>query len=416
MDIKTALLSKFQALYGRAPEVVAYAPGRVEILGNHTDYNEGYVLSAAINLGTYFAVAPRTDGVTRLTAGDVMETVEYDTAHPVATKEHSWSNYVKGVQAGLNEECLRRKSHDTDRNVCATGVDAMFLGNIPLGSGLSSSAALEVSAGLALSRHFGLEIAPLAMAKIAQQAEHRFAGVKCGLMDQMTSLFGKRDAMVWSDFRHLTAQTVPVPRDICFLLCNTKARHALVDGAYNERREACERAARYFASVLDHPVTALRDVRWREWEAHKEGSTDIPVCAQDTERTDRNVCATFMRRAAHPIGENERVLEGVECLKHGDVAGFGKLMFASHESSRVYFENSCPELDALVDAAKTIPGVLGARLTGGGFGGSVVVMVPVRNAESVSAALGHAYESRFATPCDVRAVVCSEGAEVTSDQ
>ena len=405
-DVKTAAVAKFRAVYGREPEVAAYAPGRVEILGNHTDYNEGYVLSAAINFGTYFLVAPRTDGLTRLTAGDLMETVEYDTANPVATKAHGWSNYVKGVQAGLNVLMPPLR-----------GVDALFFGNIPLGAGLSSSAALEVSAGLALSRMFGMDVEALAMAKIAQQAEHRFAGVKCGLMDQMTSLFGKHHAMVWSDFRTLSVQTVPVGKkgsgvrgqgsvsglppaengegEICFLLCNTNARHALVDGAYNERRATCEKAAHYFDSVLAHPVRALRDVSWAEWEAHRQGLDDLTA-----------------RRAAHPIGENERVLSGVEALQRGDVKAFGQLMYASHESSRNFFENSCPELDTLVEASRSVPGVFGARLTGGGFGGSVVVMTTPADAERVSTALRKAYTKTYGELCDTRVVVCSEGAKI----
>lgn len=383
-SVHEVLLNKFRTLYGREPETVAYAPGRVEILGNHTDYNEGFVLSAAINFGTFFALAGRDDATMRLTAGDIMETVTFPAADPQPSREHMWSNYVKGVQAGLNAV-----------RPAAKGVDAMFLGNIPLGSGLSSSAALEMSAGLALAKHYGIALGKVELAKIGQAAEHRFAGVKCGLLDQISSLCGETNALVWSDFRSLEVQTVPLGGDACFLMCNTNAKHALVDGAYNERRAACERAATYFGSVLPHPVRALRDVSWEEWLKHKAGLDDITA-----------------RRAAHPIGENERVRSGVEMLRNRDLSGFGKLMFESHDSSRRNFENSCPELDTLVDAATAVPGVLGARLSGGGFGGSVVALVHPRDAETAAAALRNVYGRKYGVRCDTRVIECSAGAHV----
>jgi len=383
-SVHEVLLNKFRTLYGREPERVAYAPGRVEVLGNHTDYNEGFVLSAAINFGSFFALAGRSDGTTRLTAGDIMETVEFPSDDPRASRDHMWSNYVKGVQAGLNAI-----------KPAAQGVDAMFLGNIPLGSGLSSSAALEMSAGLALAKFYEIPVDTVALAKIGQSAEHHFAGVKCGLLDQISSLCGEADALVCSDFRSLLIKTVPLGSDACFLMCNTNVKHALVDGAYNDRREACEKAARYFASVLPHPVQALRDVSWEEWLRHKAGLDEITA-----------------RRAAHPIGENERVLSGIEMLRNRDLEGFGKLMFESHDSSRHNFENSCPELDTLVDAATAVPGVLGARLSGGGFGGSVVVLVHPRDADTAAAALRNVYGRKYGARCDTRVIACSAGAHM----
>ena len=384
-EILRELTEKFTAAYGREPEIVSYAPGRIEVLGNHTDYNEGYVLSAAINFGTYFAVAGREDGEARLTAGDLMETVRFPAAAPERSSDAMWSNYVKGCLAGLSERF----------GAPARGFDAMFLGNIPLGSGLSSSAALECCATFALSRLYGWEPSRLEMAKIGQRAEHEWAGVKCGLLDQATSVFGEKDSLVMSDFRANEFKPVSFPADVCFLMCNTHAKHALVDGAYNERRERCERAARFFAAALDHPVAALRDVSWDEWLAHRGEMDELDA-----------------KRSAHPIGEDERVLAGVDLLREGDAAAFGRLMFESHESSRVYFENSCPELDTVVDAARGIPGVLGARLSGGGFGGSAVVLVNRRDAEAAAAALRSAYAHRYGEPCDVRLVTCSAGARI----
>lgn len=383
-NVQDVMLRKFLDTYGHEPQIVTYAPGRVEVLGNHTDYNEGYVLSAAINLGTYFAVSPREDGKARLVAGDVMEEVGFDVLDPVPTKDHMWSNYVKGVLHGINAK--RMPSH---------GFEAMFLGNIPLGSGLSSSAALEMSAGLAFARLYDVTMSPLELAQIGQRAEHEFAGVKTGLLDQFSSLHGKKDCLVWSDFRSYEVKPVPLGGEVCFLMCNTHVEHALVDGAYNERRKRCEQAAAFFASALNHPVSALRDVSWEEWQTHRADMEDIVA-----------------RRSAHPIGENERVLAGIEMLRNGDLAGFGRLMFESHESSRYYFENSCPELDTLVDGAQAVPGVLGARLSGGGFGGSVVVMVLRSNVDDAAGTLRNVYANKYGVRCDTRVITCSDGARV----
>ena len=387
-DLQSTLEKKFSETFGREPAVVSYAPGRIEVLGNHTDYNEGYVLSAAINCGTYFAAAPRTDGTVRLVAGDIMDEVSFDVASPSRSQDHMWSNYVKGCLAGLNARF----------GAPPCGFDAMFLGNIPLGSGLSSSAALEVCSTLAMARIRSAQLPPLEIALIGQKAEHDFAGVKCGLLDQATSVFGEKDHLVMSDFRTRDFKPVEFPQDVCFLMCNTHAKHALVDGAYNERRECCERAARFFAATLDHPVAALRDVSWDEWLAHRSEMPELDA-----------------KRSAHPIGENGRVLSGVELLREGDVESFGRLMFESHDSSRNYFENSCPELDTVVDAAKAIPGVLGARLSGGGFGGSAVVLVRTRDAETAAAAIRHAYAHRHGDRCDTRTVVCSAGASIIKE-
>jgi galactokinase len=378
------LLQKYRRQYGRDPAVTAYAPGRVEVLGNHTDYNEGFVLSAAISFGTFFACAPRTDAACRLTAGDLMQEVSFPAGSPEASREHGWSNYVKGVLAGLGA-----------RSPLPHGFDGMFLGNVPLGSGLSSSAALEMCSGLALAKLYGIPVDPISLARIGQAAEHHYAGVKCGLLDQISSLFGKTGTLVETDFRSLAVNNVPLGRDACLLMCNTHARHALVDGEYNQRRAACEAAAAYFATVLPHPVRALRDVSTQEWEAHRAGLPEVVA-----------------RRAAHPIGENERVRKGARLLARNDLAGFGRLMYESHESSRTLFENSCPELDFIVQAAQGLPGVLGARLSGGGFGGSAVALVQPREAAGIGAALTAAYQRAFGSPCDTCVMVPSDGARL----
>jgi len=375
------LIQKYRKHFGREPEVVAYAPGRIEVLGNHTDYNEGFVFSAAINFGTFFAVSKGTSKQCRLVAGDLMKEVTFEANDVTPSKTDTWQNYVKGTFAGLTNQSA------------TVGFDGMFFGNIPLGSGLSSSAALEMSTGLAFSKLYGIPVDPVALAKIGQKAEHTYAGCKCGLLDQISSLAGKEGKLVKTDFRSLVYENVELGPDACFLMCNTHAKHALVDGAYNKLREACETAAAYFATVLRHPVKALRDVSMAEWALYKGGLPE-----------------TVANRAAHPIGEDERVLKGAELLAAGDLTGFGALMFDSHESSRILFQNSCEELDVVVEAAKKIPGVLGARLSGGGFGGSVVVLVHPRDAETASAALASAYAAKFGKPCDVSVIKPAPGA------
>jgi galactokinase len=374
----------FESHFGSAHTTGAYAPGRIEVLGNHTDYNEGLVLSAAIDMGTVFLVALTESNECRLLACDTGEEAVFDISALAPSQEYGWANYVKGVVAGLRE-----------RGEMSHGFKASITRSIPLGSGLSSSAALEVAAGLALSALYGIEVAKLDLAKIGQRAEHEYAGVKCGLLDQISSLFGQEGSLVLTDFRSLAVKSVPMDDAVCFLMCDTRTKHALVDGEYNQRREHCEAAAEHFASVLDHPVAALRDVSWSEWEQHSGAMDSLTA-----------------QRAAHPIGECERVVAGAELLKSGSLEAFGRLMYDSHESSRKYFENSCTELDFVVDASVGVPGVLGARLSGGGFGGSVVLLVHDRDAEVAGKAIGAAFRREFGRECDISVVEPSAGASL----
>ena len=313
-----------------------------------------------------------------------MREVRFDVRAPVPAEQDGWANYCKGVLAGL-----------LPRGDFRHGFDALFLGDIPQGAGLSSSAALEVTTGLAISRLYGIEVSKLDMAKIGQKAEHEFAGVKCGLLDQISSLYGADDKLVKTDFRTLEVENVPLDATCALLVCKSTARHALVDGAYNERRADCEAATAFFRGKLRHSVAALRDVSWAEWEKY---AGELP--------------ARVAARAAHPIGEDERVLAGSELLAKGDVAGFGKLMFESHESSRVRFENSCAELDALVEIGAGTPGVLGARLSGGGFGGSVVMLVRREALKEAAKSITIAYTAKFGEPCETLAIRPSAGAAI----
>jgi galactokinase len=379
------LRADFESHFGMKPVAVAYAPGRVEVLGNHTDYNEGLVLSAAINYGTCILAAPVQGSECRLYDGKFKESAQFPTDVRSPAPKPAWANYLKGVYALLRDRA----------GVAVPAVNVWIEGDVPLGAGLSSSAALEMAATLALGSVLKVQLEPRDIARLGQKAEHEYAGVRCGLLDQITSLFGQDSALVETDFRTLAVTTVPLDPDLEFLIANTAVKHNLVDSAYNERRAKCEEAARFFAGVLPHPVRALRDVSPAEWQAFA-GQMD----------------SVTARRSAHVVGEIDRVQRGAGLLKRGKWREFGALMFESHESSRTQFENSCPELDHLVTAAHAIPEVLGARLSGGGFGGSAVILVPCSAAETVTEKLVASYRQAFGHPCDVLCMRASAGARL----
>lgn len=319
------------------------AAGRAEWLGNHTDYNDGLVLGIGLEVGA--TVEARVTGDRRLVmrAADLDETGEcpLDDLQPVASG--SWANYVIGVAAGFMA-----------RGALAAGVALEIRSTVPMGAGLSSSAALEGATARALQQAWGTNFDDMELAKIGQEAEHKFAGVRCGLLDQVTSLLARRDHAVFLDCRSLEVQRVPVPPEARFVIVQSGVKHALSDGAYNERRAECEEAARLLG------VDKLRDA--------------TPVMLDEGEKSGR-LSGAPLGRARHVVGENARVAAAVEALRAGDLGTVGRLMNESHESSRTLFENSCGELDFLAAAARSISGCHGARLTGGGFGGAVLALV-----------------------------------------
>ncbi len=370
--------------FAAPPARTAYAPGRVEILGNHTDYNEGFVLSAAIDAGTCAALSPLEARELRLCSSDGPRTWTVGLSDPFRPEAVDASAYVGGMAHLLLD------GRAPGRGACLT-----VHRDLPLGAGLSSSASLTVATGLLLAELVGLAAEPLDLARLAQRAEHDYAGVRCGLLDPITSLFGREGALVHTDFRSLAVRNVPVPPGVVFLMADTAVKHRLVESAYNERRAACEAAVRALAEFTGRPIAALRDVEPAELEAF--GARLDPV---------------VRRRAAHVVGENARVRRGVAALEAGDAAAFGGLMFESHESSRRLFENSCPALDLLVETASRTRGVHGARLSGGGFGGSVVLLVDVPAADSAADALREAFRRQFGTDPATRVVRPSAGARV----
>jgi galactokinase len=308
-------------------------------------------------MGICFCISKSDKPGVRVTAGDIPATVEFDpaTENPLE-KNFQWANYVKGVLFFL-------RAHGVE----ADGIDCTFLGSIPMGAGLSSSAALEVATAYAALGYTGQDIDKIDIAKIGQRAEHDFAGCSCGLLDQFSSIYGIHHGLIHSDFRTLETCPVKLPDDVVFLMINPHIKHALADTPYNDRRASCEKAVRELSTLLDHPVTALRDVSWEELEANKD-------------RIDPEAAL----RARHVVGEITRVEQAMSLLEAGDVQAFGQLLYDSHETSRTAFENSCDELDIVVDAARAA-GALGARLSGGGWGGSAVALVHAADADVICA-------------------------------
>ena len=371
--------------FGKKPEAVSWAPGRIEVLGNHTDYNEGTVLSAAIDFGHCFCISRSVNAGIRLLAVDVNEVAEFTPADTEKVPGFGWANYIKGVFYFFQEELSEK----------IDGLDCTFFGSIPMGAGLSSSAALEVAAAFALLKILNRTVDKKQIAVLCRKAEHTFAGTNCGLLDQFSSIFGREHGLIHSDFRSLDVTGVELSVDIQFLVINPHVKHSLADSPYNERRERCEQAAAQFAKILPHPVAALRDVSWDEFEQKKN---EIEPAAA--------------KRAAHVIGETTRVESGVTMLADGDIENFGRLLFVSHQSSIENFENSCAELDVVVAAAKEA-GALGARLSGGGFGGSAIAMVRAADSQTVSEKIIALCKEKRLHP-EILNVTPSAGAEVVN--
>ncbi len=336
-------------------------PGRVELLGNHTDYNEGVVLSAAINYAVTAQGAMNAESTVTLRSDFSPGAVTLPLAGLSRQEgDSSWANYPLGVIHFLQEA-----GH------VIGGFELNLSSDLPVGAGLSSSAALEVATAKLLMKLFSLEIEPMPLAKLCRRAENDFVGVSSGLLDQVSSIFGRRGQAVYLDCRSEQVDNIPLPPDTELLVFHSGIEHRLVGGEYNERRDQC------FAAARAMNVPALRDVTQAQLEAARSHLDPL-----------------IYRRAAHIVGENERVFVGIDDLRRGDGAAFGALMFASHESSRVNFENSTPELDLLVELAHGERGVLGSRLTGGGFGGATISLVEKDRANAIAHGLEQKYTAR----------------------
>ena len=378
--MKNPLVAKFQALFGRLPSVIARAPGRIEFIGNHTDYNGGTVLGVPIDRSVWVALAPANGDVRRFATDFSSEIV---TVPATGTKKlsgaASWANYPLGVLAALPLFDLRAPA----------AFDFLAMSDLPVGAGLSSSAAIELASALAFLALTGHTVARDVLAKIGRHAENNFVGVPCGILDQGVSGFGEKDHLVFIDCRGPSFAPVPLPAGAHFWIFNTHTKHALVDGLYAARHRECMEAAR----GLDVPW--LADLTPAQFEKKKSVLAEVP-----------------QRRARHVVEEIARVADCVAALLAGDLPAVGRLLTASHRSSQTLFENSTAELDFLVDALTATPNVHGARLTGGGFGGAVMAFTGggfnAGSAEKVAAQ----YLKKFGVQPDVLHCVTGNGAEV----
>ncbi len=375
--MKSALVAQFRATFGRDPAIVARAPGRIEFIGNHTDYNGGTVLGAAIDRSVWVALAPRPDGRRRF-ASDQRGVVELPATQLEKLSGHSsWANYPLGVLAALPAFGLRAPA----------GFDYLAMADLPPGSGLSSSAAIELSSALAFLAATEQDPPRETVVKVGKHAENNFVGVPCGILDQGVSGFGRKDHLVFIDCRGPRFDTVPLPAGAHFWIFNTHTKHALVDGLYAARHRECMEAARALG------VTLLAE------------ASPASVLAAE-----KKLSPVAFKRARHVVEEIARVDAAVIALRRGDLAAVGKLLTASHRSSQALFENSTVELDFLVDALVTTPHVHGARLTGGGFGGAVMALTSGAFGETQARAVADAYAKRFGAAPDVLHTQTGDGA------
>jgi len=378
-----ALRADFDARYGAPPEVIVRAPGRVNLIGEHTDYNDGYVLPIAIDRSVLVAASMRPDRVVRVRAVDFDAQATFSLDRLVRAEQQRWSNYHRGVAAVLEEKGFR-----------LPGLDVAFSSNVPIGAGLSSSAAVEVSMAVTWQTIAGFELERPELALLCQRAENTFVGVNCGIMDQFISALGQENAALFVDCRTLEHRSVSIPDGYAVVIMDTAKQRGLADSAYNTRRAECEEGVRLLSAYLPG-IAALRDVSVSQFELYVE---TLPLDVR--------------KRCRHVIGENQRVLDSVDALTRGDVAAFGRLMDASHRSLRDDYEVSCAELDAMVEAAWRAPGIVGARMTGAGFGGCAVALVEGAHATRFRDQV--AAEYRSATGLEPNLYICTaeQGASV----
>ena len=365
----------FEKAFGTQPRVFR-APGRVNLIGEHTDYNEGYVMPAAVGFLTYVAIAPRRDRKLVIQSSEFPGNFEFDLDHLPEKRVGAWCDYVLGVASILRQSGLE-----------LAGANLLVRGNVPIGAGLSSSAALEVSSAFALLSLTDASLPLPEVAQLCRQAENRFVGARVGIMDQFVSCMGKAGHAFFLDCRSLEFRFVPIPAGLQLVVCNTLVKHDLATGAYNTRREECEEGVLAFAK-WDPAIQALRDVSVDLLDQH---ANDLP--------------STIWRRCSHVVRENQRTLDAARALTDGDLARVGNLMLESHNSLRDLYEVSCKELDIMVEAAHNLPGFVGGRMTGGGFGGCTVNLVHKENAEDFAKQISERY--REATGIRPQVYLCT---------
>ncbi|MDO5589954.1 MAG: galactokinase [Lachnospiraceae bacterium] len=381
------LTNTFHELFGAEGDIRTYfAPGRVNLIGEHTDYNGGHVFPCALTLGTYAVARKREDRVLNFYSENFssLGVIKTSLDDLVPDKKAGWTNYPKGVMWAFEKRGYK----------LTHGLDIAIYGDIPNGSGLSSSASLEVLTGIVLKDMFGFDSLSMAeIAQIGQYSENNFNGCNCGIMDQFASAMGKKDNAIFLDTNTLEFEYAPVALpDAKIVITNSKVKHSLVDSAYNDRRNECETALEELKAVL--PIKTLGDLSEEEFEAHKNAIKD-PV------RT---------LRAKHAVYENQRTIRAVEALKANNIEEFGKLMNASHVSLKNDYEVSCEEIDVLVDLAWKIPGVIGSRITGGGFGGCTVSIVKNDAVDTFIETVGNGYKEQTGHTAEFYVVEVGDGA------
>ncbi|AUI65131.1 MULTISPECIES: galactokinase [Glaesserella] len=377
--------TQFEQHFGYSAEQTVFAPGRVNIIGEHTDYNDGFVMPCAINYGMAVSFSKRDDSIWRVYAIDINETDAFDIKKDIPQSEDKWKNYVRGVVKYIKERCPE----------FIQGADIAMTSDVPMSSGLSSSAALEISIGKTCQVLGNLELSLAEIALIGQRAENKFVGANCGNMDQLTSALGQKDHLVMIDCRSLEISPTPVPQGYSIAIINSNVKHDLVTGEYNSRRQECEFAAQFFG------VKALRDVSPEQFIERAAELQQLNELAY--------------KRAKHVISENHRVLEAVQALKANDMQKLGVLMGESHDSMRDDFEITIPEIDYLVELAQVAIGKDGgARMTGGGFGGCIVCLVPNDKVEAVRKIIADNYEKQTGIKETFYVCTASDGVRVVA--
>ena len=386
--MKEKLLEKFKEPFGNADGVSLYfSPGRVNLIGEHTDYNGGHVFPCALTLGTYGAARKRNDRLVHFYSMnlDYLGVIEASLDELVNKKEYNWANYPFGVVWAFAE-----KGYTLD-----CGFDMVIWGNIPNGSGLSSSASLEVLTGVILKDLYGIDALSMTdLALIGQYSENNFNGCNCGIMDQFAVAMGKKDHAIFLDTSTLNYEYAPVVlEDAKIVITNSKVKHSLVDSAYNQRRQECTDALSELQSVVE--IKTLGDLDEETFEKHKDAIKD-PI---------------RQKRARHAVKENQRTIQAVAALRAGDITRFGQLMNQSHISLRDDYEVSCEEIDILVDLAWALPGVIGSRITGGGFGGCTVSIVKNDSVDTFTESIGQAYKEKVGHEAEFYIVDIGDGAK-----
>jgi len=355
------LIRKFDQLFAQKPRVFR-APGRVNLIGEHTDYNEGFVMPAAIGFATYLAIAPRSDRKLLIHSQEFPGPLEFNVDHLPDQRTGSWCDYILGVATMLQQ-----------RRISLHGANLLVHGDVPIGAGLSSSASVEVASALAFLSLNDAHLPLPEIAKLCRRAENEFVGARVGIMDQFVSCMGKAGHAFLLDCRSLEYKFASMPAGVSMVVCNTMVKHDLATGAYNQRRAECEEGVRFFAK-WDPRIRALRDVSFDLLERHED---DLPP--------------TIRKRCNHVIRENQRTLDAAKALSAGDLKKVGELMRGSHDSLRDLYEVSCRELDVMVDAAQGLPGFIGGRMMGGGFGGCTINLVHAEQAEHFAKEIAERY-------------------------